>query len=253
MMSAPDIDYDQCDLVLFNPIGASMTRLILRSALVICVLAVAAQASAEVVLLSQSRSVFGDALASGPLEGSFWESDTLSAPDFGLFEEEISFEVSVSHAHASCSSTQNSEIQTDHFSIHGSASASGSAAHSSTGLSSAGSDFEVRFHVSTPMPFSLIGSLASDIGDSPTFLHLQWNGETYLFFSLDDNDEITISEAGVLEPGDYTLTVSAHAAGGVLTGDGFLISSSSFVIDFFMGAAVAVEEMSWGQVKALYR
>ena len=34
-----------------------MTRLIRRSALVICILAVAAQASAEVVLLSQSRSV----------------------------------------------------------------------------------------------------------------------------------------------------------------------------------------------------
>jgi hypothetical protein len=36
-----------------------MTSLIRRSALIICILAVAAQASAEVVLLSQSRSVSG--------------------------------------------------------------------------------------------------------------------------------------------------------------------------------------------------
>ncbi len=97
-----------------------MTSLIRRSALVICILAFAAQASAEVVLLSQSRSVYSAAETWG-FEGY---SDSLSAPDFGLFEENI---IAVATApwdgFAQSSATQASEIQTGHFSIHGSASA----------------------------------------------------------------------------------------------------------------------------------
>lgn len=64
-----------------------MRRLIQRFALVICMLAVGAQASAQVELLSQSRSVSVDALVS---IWGWWDSNSLSAPDFGLFEEDIS-------------------------------------------------------------------------------------------------------------------------------------------------------------------
>jgi hypothetical protein len=97
-----------------------MTSLLRRSALVICILAVGAQASAEVVLLSQSRSVYAD--------GWVWPgigfSDSVSAPDFGLFEEDVSaFGLGPWGSYAEGSATQDSEIQAGHFSIHGSASA----------------------------------------------------------------------------------------------------------------------------------
>ena len=84
-----------------------MTRLIRRSALVICILAVAAQASAEVVLVSQSRSVYAD-------ESNEESSGSLSAPDFGLFEESI-YLVSYDPLGYWLAATQNSEIQTGHF------------------------------------------------------------------------------------------------------------------------------------------
>ena len=98
-----------------------MECMIRRSALVVCILVFAAQASAEVVLLSQSRSVFAVAWVS-PV--GMWSSDSLSAPDFGLFEEDVSaFGWGPWGSEAEGFATQVSEIQTSHFSINGTASA----------------------------------------------------------------------------------------------------------------------------------
>jgi hypothetical protein len=64
-----------------------------------------------------------------------------------------------------------------------------------------------------------------------------------------------VSEFGILEPGTYTLTVYAstyiefYSDEENATGSSF----STFDIDFFLEAPVAVEETTWGQVKALFR
>lgn len=216
-----------------------MTRLLPRSALIICILAVTTQASAEIILLSQTRSV---SLGGEPI----------LAPDFGLFEESIVDSWSnwaPPFEGYYLSATQNSEIQTGHFSIHGDTYGESNDMYEFYG--SAHSDFEVVFEVTVPTPFSLIGALAL-VGYSTgaiSSLHLDWNGAPYLSFSLGYNQtEIEVSEHGVLEPGAYTLTVNALT---IVWDDSY--GSSSFNFDFFLETPVAVDEMAWGQVKALYR
>ena len=122
------------------------------------ILGLAAQASAQVELLSQSRSVYAYVDDESPV--------SLSAPDFGLFEENLVLAWScIGHycGHL-LNATQNSEIQTGHFSIHGHT--SGSVWDEQGYYTSGGvrSDFEVLFEVTVPTPFSLIGSLASGGG-----------------------------------------------------------------------------------------
>ena len=217
-----------------------MKRMISRSALIICILAVTTQASAEIILLSQTRSV-----------SAGW-AEPILAPDFGLFEESIvdswSNWVPPFEGYY-LSATQNSEIQTGHFSIHGNTYGQSNDMFDFYG--SAHSGFEVVFEVTVPTPFSLIGALALwgySTGDISS-LHLDWNGAPYLSFSLDyDQTEIEVSEHGVLEPGAYTLTVNALT---ILLDDSN--ASSSFDFDFFLEAPVSVDGMAWGQVKALYR
>jgi hypothetical protein len=240
-----------------------MTSHIRRSALVICILAFAAQASAEVVLLSQSRSVFGYAEAYG-----FWgfeasDADSLTAPDFGLFAEEISPGVVSNSAWSRVSATQDSEIQASHFSIHGSSTAIDIGEFydefeplNGVGIGNVHSDFEVLFEVSTPTPFSLIGTLAATYpvnfveGNHIASLQLDRDGWPYLSFDIDTNGEIAINESGLLEPGIYTLIVKVSSRAISWSGGrGY----SSFDIDFFMESPVAVDEMSWGQVKSLFR
>lgn len=244
-----------------------MDRLIRRSALVICILAFAAQASAEVVLLSQSRSVFGYADAfgfSGPVAS---DSDSLAAPDFGLFEEEISLEVDAIEGYSAVSATQYSEIQTGYFSIHGSSTAvdvwsycGDDGVNYSCGFGGGivHSDFEVLFEVSTPTPFSLVGTLAATYdsiygvveGNHIASLQLDRDGGPYLSFDIDTNGEIAVNESGLLEPGIYTLIVKASSRADSWSGGrGY----SSFDLDFFMESPVAVEETTWGQVKAIFR
>lgn len=231
-----------------------MTSLIRRSALVFCILAVATQSSAEIVLLGQSRSA--SVYAGAWSWFADFSSDSITAPDFGQFEEEISLEASSGMAWGLGSATQNSEIQTGHFSIHGSAAAVAYAPGPPEPGYAEGhgtSDFEVRFEVSTPTPFSLAGTLArSGVGYSG--LQLERNGEPYLSLSAPDGGSVmTVGEGGILEAGDYTLTVDTTFyayADYDYPGD---IGSGSFDIDFFMETSVAVDEMSWGQVKAMYR
>ena len=235
-----------------------MERLIRRFVLVICMLAVAAQASAEIVLLSQSRSVSGFAAASDPNFGYEEDSDTILASDFGLFEEEISIDVYSSWSSAHCSAAQNSEVQTGHFSIHGSAATAVDPDWwSASGGNAVGrSEFEVIFEVLTPTPFSLIGSLATTKYDRGSFggaeLQLDLDGETYLsFYVHNDDDDLSVSEVGILEPGVYTLILNATTDAD--SGEYPAGSSSSFDIDFLMVTPVATDEMAWGQIKALYR
>ena len=242
-----------------------MERLIRRFALVICILAVGVQASAEVVLLSQSRAVFGNAGAfgfSGPVVS---DSDSLAAPDFGLFEEEISLAVDASEGYSAVSATQYSEIHTGYFSIHGSSTAVDVGSYCGDdgvnyscgfGYGIVHSDFEVLFDVSTPTPFSLIGTLAATYTNNfvesrqIASLQLDRDGGPYLSFEIDTNGEIAVNESGLLEPGIYTLIVKASSRADSWSGGrGY----SSFDLDFFMESPVAVDEMSWGQVKALYR
>ena len=222
-----------------------MTRLIRRSALVICMLAIAAPTGAQVVLVSQSRSVSVDATVT---IWGWWDSHSLSAPDFDRFEEDISaFSQGTWYSQAAGFAAQFSEIQTGRFSIHGSASAyaveSGWVEHG-IGVGHGGSSFEVLFEVLEPIPFSLAGALAG----SGASLQLDRDGVPYLSFDPDGNNEITVSEVGVLEPGSYNLTVNATASA-------YQSSSqdSSFDLDFFFDTPVATDEMAWGQVKALYR
>lgn len=226
-----------------------MTSLIRRSVLIICMLAVAAQASAEVVLLSQSRSVYGYVYA---WSGTFPDQDSefLSAPDFDLFDEEINIGAYTLNASADASSIQESDIQTGHFLIHGSATASalgGDWIEPGSGYADGRSDFEVIFEVVTPELYSLTGYLVF------ASLQLDWNGEPYLSFNLDGNEEISVSEDGVLEPGTYTLTVNASAEAESESNEYYSFESTSFDIAFEMETAVAVEEMGWGQLKALFR
>jgi hypothetical protein len=243
-LSNIDIDSDRFDLLFLNPGGTPMERILRRTALVICILAIGAQASAEVVLLSQSRSVYA-------YDGFDETSDSLSAPDFGLFEESIILSWNQAYFFFA---TQNSEIQTGHFSIHG---------HTEGGLwdlqgyyadGQAHSDFEVLFEVTVPTPFSLIGTLFHWGGNNSystanSSLHLDWNGAPYLSFSSSDNqEEIVVSEHGILEPGAYTLTVNAMV---MVEWEDY--GASRFDFDFFLETPVAVEETTWGQVKALYR
>ena len=215
-----------------------MTNLIRRFALVICILAFAAQASAEVVLLSQSRAVSGYACL---WSCSGEDPDIISAPDFGLFEEAISLDEYDSMSWAYGAATQNSEIQTGHLSIHGSASAHGS------------SDFEVFFEVSTPTPFSMVGTLVRT-GVGYSRLRLEWNGELYLTIGAPDGGSDTVvNEEGILEPGAYTLTVSTTFYADADYDYPGSSGSGSFDIDFFLETPVGVDEMAWGQVKALFR
>ena len=265
-----------------------MTSLIHRFALVICILAIGAQASAQVVLLSQSRSVSGDGtLGNWSYSGligyyTLIASDdiTISAPEFGLFEEEISIELTSNNL---VSVNQDSEIQIDHFSIHGSAAVTASLYPGgcvsyecwySEVDNRANSHFEVLFEVSTPTSFSLAGSLTStytgtdfcyyDIGTSELIASLQLDrdGVPFLSFSAavlypyEPGEEIAaVREVGILEPGTYTLTVYASAyfdfssVEETATGNIF----SSFDIDFFLETPVATDEMAWGQVKAIFR
>jgi hypothetical protein len=264
-LSGINIDSDSFDLLFINLGGTSMERILRRSALVICILVVAAPASAQVVLVSQSRSVFGYAEAfgfSGPVVS---DSDSLAAPDFGLFEEEISLEVDASEGYSAVSATQYSEIHTGYFSIHGSSTAvdvwsycGDDGVNFSCGFGGGivHSDFEVLFEVSTPTPFSLIGTLAAAYtynfveGHQIASLQLDRDGGPYLSFDIDTNGEIAVNESGILEPGIYTLIVKASSrADSWSGGQGY----SSFDIDFFMESPVAVDEMSWGQVKSLFR
>jgi len=226
-----------------------MTSLIRRFALVICILAIGAQASAEVVLLSQSRSVY--------VESEYF-SGSLSAPDFGLFEENIHFTEYWLYGYVLwLTATQNSEIQTGHFSIHGDTDGRTGELQGYYEDGHARSDFEVLFEVTVPTPFSLIGSLAPWGGGSiystaNSSLHLDWNGAPYLSFSSGYNqEEIVVSEYGILEPGVYTLTVNAMVEWIESDFSGPFISS--FDIDFFLEAPVATDEMAWGQVKAIFR
>ena len=219
-----------------------MTSLIRRSALVICLLAVAAQAGAQVVLVSQSRSVYADAWLLD------YHSDSLSAPDFGLFEEDISASAaSPFDGFAVGSATQVSEVQTGHFSIHGTASfdaQDGGWSNPIYAHSNGRSSFEVLFEVSEPTPFSFAGALAH----SGASLQLDRDGAPYLSFEPEGNNEIiSVSEVGIFEPGAYTLTVKATAS----TEGGS--QNSSFDIDFFLEAPVAVDQMDWGQLKAMFR
>jgi hypothetical protein len=273
----------------FNPIGAAMTRLIRRSALVICLLAVASQASAEVVLLSQSRSVSGDGTL-GERSGWFGNDYTLiasdditiSAPAFGLFEEEISIDLTSNNL---VSVTQDSEIQTGHFSIHGSAAVTAFLWPPSCDFqvpcrwsehdSRANSHFEVLFEVSTPTSFNLAGSLTSTFTGpdwsyykSPiehqqiASLQLDRDGVPYLSFSAALNvpfepprEEIAVvSEFGILEPGTYTLTVYASTHFFLSGPEEYSTASifSSFDIIFDLGSPIPVQETTWGQIKALY-
>jgi len=224
-----------------------MTNLIRRSALIICILAVTTQASAEVVLVSQSRSVHGFAHAWGFFLEDLSDTDSRSTLDPGLFEEGISIRADASYTGAGCSATQDSDIQASHFLIRGSADADahGGAEQTGSGDSISGSDFDVRFEVVTPMLFSLTGSLTS------SSLDLDWNGVPYLAFDSRNAGEIAVSESGLLEPGVYTLTVIASASA-YAEGYSYDISSSSFEIIFAFGGVVAVDETSWGAVKALY-
>jgi len=244
-----------------------MERIIRRFALVICMLAIVAQASAEVVLLSQSRSVFGYAEAYGFSGPGASDSDSLAAPDFGLFEEEISLEADALEGYSSPSATQYSEIQTGYFSIHGSSTAvdvwsycgdDGVNYSCGFGHGIVHSDFEVLFEISTPTPFSLIGTLAATYdsiygvveGYHIASLQLDRDGGPYLSFDIDTNGEIAVNESGLLEPGIYTLIVKVSSRADSWNGGrGY----SSFDIDFFLETPVATDEMAWGQVKALYR
>ena len=230
-----------------------MTKMIRRSALVICILAVAAQANAQVVLVSQSRSVSGGWWGIAP-------ADSIPAPDFGLFEETVVGSLwgwFYGDPSYSFSATQNSEIQTGHFSIHG---------HTESWVDPGDgdwppvitmhSDFEVLFEVLMPTPFSLIGTLVTaENATGPTVssniasLHLGRDGAPYLSFSTVGNEEIAVSENGILETGVYTLTVNAYR----FDAASYTSGSSSFDFDFFLETPVAVDEMAWGQVKALFR
>jgi len=229
-----------------------MTRLIRRSALIIGLLVVAAHASAQVVLLSQTRSISG----SGGWDLGEVIPDSTLAPDFGLFEEVIEEDSSNGWFWAEdpywyYSATQESEIQTGHFSVHGQTTAmsfEGGWGWAPYFEGSTHSDFEVVFEVSVPTPFSLIGSLVGAVGSFASF-QLDWHGSPYLFFSPGGNEEMAVSENGVLEPGVYTLRVNASTS---VAGSATL-GSSSFDLDFFLETPVAVDEMAWGQVKALYR
>jgi hypothetical protein len=185
------------------------------------------------------------------------DSDSLAAPDFGLFEEEISIEVD-GYSWSRVSATQDSEIQTGHFLIHGSATARDLGVYEdfSSAFGSAHSDFEVLFEVSTPTPFSLVGTLATTYfygfteGNSSASLQLDRDGAPYLFFNIDIDGEIAVNEGGILEPGAYIMTVNASSR--CITIDGGY-GSSSFDIDFFLETPVATDEMAWGEIKAIFR
>jgi hypothetical protein len=230
-----------------------MTKMIRRSALVIYILAMATQANAQVGLVSQSRSVSVHL-------SDFAHADSLLAPDFGLFEETVSGSYwgwFYGDPSFSFVASQGSEIQSGHFSIHGHTESwvdPGDGAWPTSIVMH--SDFEVLFEVLMPTPFSLIGTLVtaesatgSTISSNSAGLDLGRNGTPYLSFSTVGNEEIAVSENGILEPGVYTLTVKAfrYDAGSYLPG------SSSFDLDFFLETPVAADEMAWGEVKALYR
>lgn len=252
-MSNIEIDSELFDLMFLNPGGTVMTSLIRRSALIICILAMATQANAQVELVSQSRSV-------SVYSSDFAATDSLLAPGFGLFEETVSgywsgwFYGDPSYSYAA---SQDSEIQSDHFSMHGHTESwvdPGDGAWPPAVVMQ--SDFEVLFEVLMPTPFSLIGTLVTTesatgptISSNSASLHLGRNGVPYLSFSTVGNEEIAVSENGILEPGVYALTVHAYR----FDSASYLPGSSSFDFDFFLETPVALDEMAWGQVKAIFR
>lgn len=180
--------------------------------------------SAEALLIqpvSQDRRVSTSvSVDDGILSDS--DSDSLSAPDFGPFDETAQASASIPGRTATATAFQRSTIGSDTVSADGAVSA-----FTTDGFddATARSFFEITFDITQRLPFELIASVTNFVDDesnSSVDVLLRGGpgdqviGQTRVDSSLSDN---FLFASGVLEPGSYVLRASASLVPPATGGD----------------------------------
>ena len=181
--------------------------------MVLCASGILAGPAGAVDLLtpvSQARSVSVTALAVDfALSESDQQSDSLAAPDFGLFDFDTVVDAVVTNAVASASGLQVSEVLGDSILAAGAMSATAdSYNYEAQGQSSGASRCEVVFDVAASTFFTLAGSLSA-LGTGASSLTLDGPSGTLVSLSAGTNQTTPVAEAGSLEPGTWTFGVTA--------------------------------------------
>jgi hypothetical protein len=185
---------------------------------------VSGPSAADVVLLSQDRSVVASGLAEGPLSS---DSDAASdaAPGFDFFLTGDDVDVEVEGATAVASAGQQSGIGPWATTLVGTVGVNGGSSHpNGVGIANASSYFEFTFEVETPQTYHLLGLLVAH-GVVATFLELTGPEGAIERFDSPSNGNQSIGGEGILLPGEYTLVVESSgsavgAAGSTDSGDG---------------------------------
>ena len=177
--------------------------------------------------VSQNRYVSVSALAVDDfIPETDQDSDSLAAPDFGLFQVTTGADASVTTAVASSAGSQTSEIFGDSLQTSGSISASAeSHDYEAFGQASGTSRCEVTFDVTSPSVFTLSGDVAAfDNGDASVTL----DGPSGMIVSVSaiENQTTPVLETGGLVPGTYSLVASASG-----------LAYGSFFVAFPAGAS----------------
>ncbi len=161
---------------------------------------------------SQERYVSADSWVS-----VFHESDTLAAPDFGVFDETLTVKATNEFNEGTAGiATQNSTLDPWHLHANGEAIGAFEGSPAGTGSSAAFSYFDVTFTVTEPLDYTLTGSHngygyysltgpSLNLVKTGTFIddnYLNYYGEPIYYGGPD-----TINQTGVLQPGDYQFTI----------------------------------------------
>lgn len=187
---------------------------------------------------SQSRSIEANAAADGEFGGPDSDSASMSAPDFGPFDESI-FVSASSDGSANARATQTSSILADSLLAAGLASSSAVGTLAGEGSSDADSSFLVAFDLTQSVTYTLTGTLGSGAsGMAPGFnaaVTLTGPDGVIVTAAIDPfggPTSASINEGGVLAPGAYTLSASAGAGVFSCCGDGGTSGSANFDLAF---------------------
>lgn len=161
-----------------------------------------APAFGTVTYLTQTRSTAAQSPGSGLGDPS--QSNSLTAPDFGLFSNTSSASTAIGGATAS----QTSSMTSANVSVVSNCTASASNAFNPSGTST----FDITFNLDGPTPFSLVGNWSVVYGAYTVRLS---QGATTLYESLSTpNSSASVNQSGMLPAGDYRLVATLSAYNG---------------------------------------
>lgn len=143
-----------------------------------------------------------------------------AAEGFELFDSKIESELICDLAGSVASAHQQSQIDTNSMTASGQATSTVSAEVQGTIHAISTSSFEVTFELDSFRTFTLDGMIRADAFDDPAIfagalLQLTGPGDVLVFLHMVDsspdgeNEELKLEEAGLLEPGQYTLRAMA--------------------------------------------